>query len=235
MSDFPGRTYLHPPINSADPPYRGAKPVDVDPALLGKAGPPHAQGHGVVSGWSSHAQKPQTFSEAVEPYLNACPGPALAERGLRLVAYQRIAGIPGLELVPGGGNESDQESKRHQTYLRSISDVAVGVHCDARYLSDAALRRGYSYSRALRWLRFLHALAMRDAGVPVLSLVRSLGFSDPSGWTRFTKALIGKAPRQIPRVSMGFWVRLAIEDVYLNGANRDGAALKGQQDMRDDK
>lgn len=48
-------------------------------------------------------------------------------------------------------------------------------------------------------------------------MVRSLGFSDPSGWTRFTKALIGKTPRQIPKASMEFWVRLAIEDVYLNG------------------
>ena len=140
-----------------------------------------------------------------------------------------------MELVPGGDGRGDQASKRYQ-YLRSISDVAVRVHCDARYLSDAALRRGYSYSRALRWLLcFLHALAMRDAGIPVLSLVRSLGFSDPSGWTRFTKALIGKTPRQIPRVSMEFWVRLAIEDVYLNGAIRDGARSKGQQDMRNDK
>lgn len=184
---------------------------------------------------SRQAHQSPTFSEAIEPYLNACPGPALAERGLRLVAYQRIVGIRGLELVPGGDGTGDQESKRCQTYLRSISDVAVRVHCDARYLSDAALRRGYSYSRALRWLRFLHALAMRDAGIPVLSLVRSLGFSDPSGWNRFTMALIGKTPRQIPSASMDFWVRLAIEDVYLNGAIRGGVGSKGQQDMRDDK
>ena len=182
----------------------------------------------------SHPDKSPTFSEAVEPYLNACPGPALAERGLRLVAYQRIAGIPGLE-IPGGIGRDDQVSNRHQAYLRSISDVAIRVHCEARYLSDAALRRGYSYSRALRWLRFLHALALRDAGTPVLSLVRSLGFSDSSGWNRFTKALIGKTPRQIPRASMEFWVRLAIEDVYLNGAIRDGAGSRRQQDMRDDK
>lgn len=47
-------------------------------------------------------------------------------------------------------------------------------------------------------------------------MVWSLGFSDPSGWTRFTKALIGKTPRQIPTAPMEFWVRLAIEDVYLN-------------------
>lgn len=66
-------------------------------------------------------------------------------------------------------------------------------------------------------------------------MVRSLGFSDPSGWTRFTKALIGKTPRQIPMAPMDFWVRLAIEDVYLNGGIRLGGGSTGQQDMRNDK
>lgn len=41
-------------------------------------------------------------------------------------------------------------------------------------------------------------------------------------------ALIGKTPRQIPRASMDFWVRLAIEDVYLNGAIRGGVGSKAR-------
>ena len=176
-----------------------------------------------------------TFQETVEPYLRACPGPALAKAGLRLVAYQRIPGIPGLE-VPSESTATSIPgvAGRGGTYLRSLADVATRVHCRSRYLSDA-VRRGYSYSRALRWLRFLHGLVLRDTARSTWSMVRSLGFSDPSGWTRFTKALIGKTPRQIPMAPMDFWVRLAIEDVYLNGGIRLGGGSTGQQDMRNDK
>ena len=38
-----------------------------------------------------------TFQEGIEFFIRACPGPHMAERGLRIVAYQRIRGIPGLE------------------------------------------------------------------------------------------------------------------------------------------
>ncbi len=39
----------------------------------------------------------RAFQEAIEFFIRACPGPALAERGLRIVAYQRIRGIVGLD------------------------------------------------------------------------------------------------------------------------------------------
>ena len=166
-----------------------------------------------------------TLQEAVEPYLCACPGPAVLEHGLRLVALQRITGIPGLELIAGVDGRIDQESRTHPPYLRSLVDVARELNCRPRYLSDAALRRGYSYSRALRWVRFFHGLALGDADTPTLARVRSLGFGDESGWSRFVKALIGKSPSQLPRAPMEFWVRVAIEDVYLKrGIRGSGAA-----------
>lgn len=37
------------------------------------------------------------FQDAVEYFVRACPGPPLAEQGLRMVAYQRVPGIVGLE------------------------------------------------------------------------------------------------------------------------------------------
>ena len=176
-----------------------------------------------------------SFQEGVESYLRACPGPALAEQGLRLAAYQRVAGIPWLEpsALRGEGNGRSVRSRGGAgRYLRSISDIAAQVNCRPSYLSDAALRRGYSYSRALRWLRFIHGLCLRETRTPVLDMVWSLGFSDPSGWTRFTKTLIGKTPRQIPRAPMEFWVRMAIEHVYLNAGIRNEGGSTGQQDMR---
>ncbi len=66
-------------------------------------------------------------------------------------------------------------------------------------------------------------------------MVWSLGFSDPAGWTRFTKALVGKTPRQIPRAPMEFWARMAIEDVYLARRIRIGRDQRERQFMGDDK
>ena len=158
----------------------------------------------------------KTFPEVVAPYLSACPGPPIAEHGLHLVALQRIDGIPGLEVLGIDGEQLPcRRSAGRKRYLRSIADVATEVRCRPRYLSDAALRRGYSYSRALRWLRFFHGLVLAEADAPSLDKLHSLGFSDHSGWSRFTMALVGKSPSQIPRIPIESWVRLATENVYL--------------------
>jgi AraC-like DNA-binding protein len=175
------------------------------------------------------------FPDVVDPYVRACPGPALAETGLRMVAYQRIAGIPGLELPTVGVLDSDGESGTRRIYLRSVVQVAARVNCSPTYLSEAARRRGYSYSKALRWLRLLHGLVLRDGGVPLPTMVWRLGFNDPAGWNRFTKRLIGRTPSQIPAAPMDFWVRMAIEHVYLNGQLRGGEGSRGRRNMPDDK
>lgn len=118
-----------------------------------------------------------SFQEGFESYLRACPGPALAEKGLRLAAYQPVTGIPWLEpsaLRRDGNGRSVRPLGSAGRYLRSISDIAAQVNCQPSYLSDAALRRGYSYSRALRWLRFFHGLCLRETRTPVLEMVSPL-------------------------------------------------------------
>lgn len=44
----------------------------------------------------SEAPQTSSFVQAAEFFLISCPGPALAQRGLRLVAFQPVKGIPGL-------------------------------------------------------------------------------------------------------------------------------------------
>jgi len=60
-------------------------------------------------------------------------------------------------------------------------------------------------------------------------MVHRLGFSDNAGWSRFARRLVGRSPGQLPVVTLGFWVRKAVDDVYLeipaSGAPRgDGRA-----------
>lgn len=154
------------------------------------------------------------FQKAVEFFVRACPGPYLAVQGLRMVAYQRIRGIPGLEDGAGQTYRIDTSGARTR-YIASIAEVGKRLKCRPAYLSQSALRRGYSYSRALRWVRFCHGVALRAAGVESDRAASRIGFSDPSGWTRFTRALVGKGPSQLPRLPLEFWVRRAVEDVYL--------------------
>ena len=100
-------------------------------------------------------------------------------------------------------------------YFHSVEAVAARLRVRPAYLSQSALRRGYQYSRALRWIRFLHGMALREGGAGALEAVWRIGFSDPSGWTRFVRALVGKDPRELPRVPLEFWGWRAVEDVYL--------------------
>lgn len=148
------------------------------------------------------------FAAVIEPFLAACPGPFLAAQGLRIAASQRIEGITGTESY-------DRRLGGRREYLRSIARVADEIRVRPGYLSESALRRGYQYSRALRWIRFLHGKALYDQGIRSDTLARRLGFADPAGWTRFVKALNGAAPSDLPPLPLGVWVERAIEDVYM--------------------
>ena len=104
----------------------------------------------------------------------------------------------------GGGN-----------YLRTIRRVAYHLRCRPEYLSEAALRRGYEYSRALRWIRFLHGMVLSANDTGVSELVWRLGFNDRAGWDRFVVRLLGKRPVQLARVPLEFWVREAVSDTFM--------------------
>ena len=171
------------------------------------------------------------FQVVVEYFIRACPGPPPAEQGLRMVAYQRVPGIVGLEDRTSSALGVSDVSGEREGYFHSVEAVGARLEVRPAHLSQSALRRGYSYSTALRWIRFLHGQALRAGGATPLQAVWRIGFSDPSGWTRFVRALVGKGPRELPRVPLGFWGLRAVEDVYLGGrvvsGRSDGADCGG--------
>ena len=171
----------------------------------------------------------RSFDEDIIFFLNACPGPAVVKQGLHLVAFQEVRGIPASasrgddevgQRVADRVAKDDREDGGHREYLHTVSGVAELVGCRRGYLSEAALRHGYQYSRALRWIRFLHGMALRERGVSRLTMALRLGFSDIAGWGRFTRRLLGRTPSQLPNLPLHWWVRRAIDDLFLGSAGR---------------
>ena len=159
----------------------------------------------------------RSFAELIERFIEACPGPYLAIKGLRLMAHQRVEGIAALELdgKEAQGSREERGVRGRQGYLWSVREIARQLRgVRPGYLSESALRKGYQYSRALRWIRFLHGKALVDRGIRGDVMARRLGFSDPAGWTRFVNALVGSTPTQLTPLPLAAWVERAIEDVY---------------------
>lgn len=156
------------------------------------------------------------FPEAIDPFINACPGPDIAIKALRAMAYQQILGIPGL--APSHNHRSrlsaGQRGNR-RTPLSTLGDVARVVYCSPGHLSRVARRRGYSISLAIRWLRFLFGYVLQENGVKGEVIATRLGLSSASAWSRFVKELTGKAPSQLPRMPLNDWVREARRQVFL--------------------
>ena len=159
---------------------------------------------------------PVNFVEEVQPFLLACPGPTAAAKGLRIATLQRVDGIPGLSATTDNMLVHNRGRGQGRGYIHTLRDVATLVPCQPEYLSAAARRRGYKYSYALRWIRFLHLMALKAQGYPTDRWVWPLGFSDVAGVTRFVESLHGRTLRQLPTVPLTFWVRRAIEDVFLD-------------------
>lgn len=152
-----------------------------------------------------------SFVTAIDLFLEACPGPPLAQLGLRLAALQPVKGIPRLD--PQGSVASERESEAGP-YLSSVRQIAKRLRCRPAYLSRSAGKHGYSFARALRWIRFLHAMALLTEGCRVETVAYRLGFSDIAGWSRFTKRLVGRSRKQLPVVPLDVWVRKAVTDVF---------------------
>ncbi len=146
------------------------------------------------------------FPDAVEPFIRTCPGPAPAVKALRLVAYQPIRGIPGLEpddFAHSGPSKNHDGGK--SSPIRTLKDVADTVFCTADHLSKVARRYGYSILLAIRWVTFLQGYALHEQGASQTLIARRLGFSDASSWSRFVKNLTGKTPTQLPRLPLSDW------------------------------
>ena len=179
--------------------------------------------HSAVGG-SAMEERRSGFDEEIGYFLNACPGPAVVKLGLHIVAFQPVRGIQGLE--PSGHDDQRRAAaeyghrRRHdggkRGYLHRIAEIAERVGCRRADLSEAALRHGFQFSKAVRWIRFLHGMALHAEGVAALTLAIRLGFSDLAGWNRFTKRLVGRTPSQLPTLSLRHWVRRGVDGVFLS-------------------
>ena len=156
------------------------------------------------------------FPDAVEPFIGACPGPALAIKALRLVVYQAIKGISGLEPEdPMHLGPSKNHDERKSAPMRTLKDVADAVSYTADHLAKEARRYGYSILLAIRWVTFLQGYALHEQGASQTRIARRLGFSDASSWSRFVKNLTGKTPTQLPRLPLSDWALEARRRVFL--------------------
>lgn len=158
---------------------------------------------------------------------------------LRVVALQYVEGIPGPS-SPDGKTHRDLNIRdlpggcttQNGTYVRTIARVAELLGCRPAYLSETALKNGFSLSLALRWIRLSHGMALQNAGVGITETTWRLGFSDRAGWHRFTVALVGKTPAQLPTVSVSFWAREAVRAVFLTTPKLRGMPV-GKENMGD--
>ena len=156
------------------------------------------------------------FPDAIESFIRACPGPTLAVKALRLVAYQPIRGIRGLHPEdPAHSGPSENQNGRKSAPMRTLKDVADAVSYTADHLAKEARRYGYSILLAIRWVTFLQGYALHEQGASQTRIARRLGFSDASSWSRFVKNLTGKTPTQLPRLPLSDWALEARRRVFL--------------------
>ena len=114
-----------------------------------------------------------SFAEAIKSFLTACPGPPLGQAGLHMAALQAVKGIS--ELDPKGSAASERGESDAGSYLWSARQIGDRLNCSAEYLTRAAGKRGYSFAKALRWIRFLHAMALLAEECRVETVAYRLG------------------------------------------------------------
>ncbi len=136
----------------------------------------------------------------------------MAEKGLRMMAYQDIKGIPLPERVDLHFQKQNSEGGRK---MGSMKDVAGALFCSPGHLSRLARERGYSYSKAVRWIRFLLGAYLLRQSRSSKAVAWRLGFADSASWCRFTKRLVGKTPKQLPKLPLEDWAREAVFQVFL--------------------
>ena len=84
------------------------------------------------------------FQDVIDPFIRVCPGPALAVRALRLVAYQPVEGILGLEPGLNGDAPARTGNGRKPAHLHRLGDVAKAASYTADHLSREARRYGFA-------------------------------------------------------------------------------------------
>lgn len=165
------------------------------------------------------SERKKSFAKEIAIFLEACPGPALARSALRMAALQDVEGIPGLSPSERGersppGLDISAGVRGKRDYIWTLARLGPRLSCRPNYLSEAALRHGYSLSRGVRWVRLMHGVALRTQGIGVSETARRLGFDDRAGWSRFAVRLVGTTSGRLPQVPLSSWVRRAVQEVY---------------------
>ena len=172
-----------------------------------------------------------SYVEAIEIFLRACPGPPLALKGLRKLAFQPVRGIPGLEPVKKAAPRMAQPrmSRRYRKplgtleteqnpggggRLRYVKDVASALRCSPGHVGRLARRAGYSYGLAVRWVVFLLGVALHHEGFKRKTIAARLGFADGETWCRFSQRLVGKSPTELLGTSVEEWSRVGASRVF---------------------
>lgn len=84
-----------------------------------------------------------SFVNAIDLFLEACPGPPLAQLGLRLAALQPVKGIRGFDSKVSVASERESDAG---PYPSSVRQIAKRVRCRPAYLSRSAGKHGYSFA-----------------------------------------------------------------------------------------
>ena len=82
-------------------------------------------------------ERGRSFDEGIGFFLNACPGSAMARRGLHIAAFQEVRGIPGLERSGEDeerrrgfeGHRSSGQTEGDGSYLRKQTEIAELLGC----------------------------------------------------------------------------------------------------------
>ena len=165
------------------------------------------------------------FGREIAPFLDACPRPGLAGHVVHRAARQPVVGITsGLsgrgvkKAIDSRGDERPLSEGMNEMllprYAIFIVDWGSILNCRAAYLSEDAKQHGYSLSLALRYVRFLHGIALRSQAVKPHEIAWRLRFNDVAGWSRFTVRLVGQSPSNLPSERLSYWTKRAGVEVF---------------------
>lgn len=165
------------------------------------------------------------FGREIAPFLDACRRPGLAGHVVHRAARQPVVGITAG--LPGGGVKEAIDSRSDERQLSEemndmlpprcaifIVDWGSILNCRPAYLSEDARKRGYSLSLALRYVRFLHGIALRSQAVKPHQIAWRLRFNDIAGWNRFTVRLVGQSSGNLPSARLSYWTKRAGVKVF---------------------
>ncbi len=179
------------------------------------------------------------FPDVIDPFIRACPGPALAIRALRLVASQPVEGITGPETSPNGGSPNGNRNGKTSVHMRSLVEVPKGPSLQeggppdrgrVRQLRMRRMKRRSPSIVCLHWVALPAFLACGEGdSSPPGTQHPNEENRPPQDAAAITRHLV---PDGLPDVDLASWetskrALLAAEPVLRLGSEQPGPALFG--------